>query len=109
MERYRFTSLVQAELKTGRTHQIRVHFSFKGHPVFGDGDYGGRQKMIGGFDPSLRIVAREMLKLIDRQALHAKSLSFTHPVSGETMDFAAAPPADFQHLVNRLREDAKHT
>jgi 23S rRNA pseudouridine1911/1915/1917 synthase len=107
MEKYRFASLVRVVLRTGRTHQIRVHLAFKGHPVFGDPDYGGRQKMIRGFAPSLRPVAQEMLKLIGRQALHASSLSFVHPVTGTEMGFVAEEPQDFRLLIKRLTEDAR--
>jgi 23S rRNA pseudouridine1911/1915/1917 synthase len=109
IEKYRFASLVRVELETGRTHQIRVHFSSDGHPVFGDPDYGGRQKMIGGIEPSLRSAAREMLKHIDRQALHASSLTLVHPEEGQEMSFSAEPPEDFQRLVNELNADAART
>jgi len=92
-------ALLECRLETGRTHQIRVHAAHLGHPVVGDPVYGGREKAVRGMLPERRGRARELLALIDRQALHAARLSFTHPVSGERIDLAAEPPADLQALI----------
>lgn len=86
-------ALVECRLETGRTHQIRVHLAYAGHPLVGDGVYGRR----GGTDPALAG--------FPRQALHAASLGFMHPLRGETMRFAAAPPADFTGLLALLRRN----
>ncbi|TPE52213.1 RluA family pseudouridine synthase [Amaricoccus solimangrovi] len=81
-------SLVECWLETGRTHQIRVHMTFAGHPLIGDRVYGKRVGVEAGFP---------------RQALHARTLGFVHPVTGEAMRFEAPPPGDFRDLVDRLR------
>lgn len=83
-------SLVEIELKTGRTHQIRVHFSHLGYPLVGDDMYGGRP-------------APAELGGLSRQALHAATLSFRHPITGEAMSFTAPLPADLAHLIRALR------
>ena len=101
-ERYRAHSLVQCNLETGRTHQIRVHMAHAGHGLVGDPLYGGQLKLPRG--ASDRLV--EVLRGFHRQALLAERLAFTHPVSGETMAFEAQRPADMQVLIDALREDA---
>ncbi|MCP4569535.1 MAG: RluA family pseudouridine synthase [FCB group bacterium] len=102
-ERFRFLDLVDAELVTGRTHQLRVHFAHLNRPVLGDPDYGGRTKWIKGIDPSLRISGRELLEIIDRQALHAQSLRFDHPVTGKEMEISSELPEDMQKLIDTLQ------
>jgi 23S rRNA pseudouridine1911/1915/1917 synthase len=87
-------ALVECRLETGRTHQIRVHLAHVGHPLVGDGVYGRRR---AGADPALAG--------FPRQALHAASLGFRHPRSGEALRFEAPPPADFQGLLTVLRRD----
>jgi len=89
-------------LGTGRTHQIRVHLSHMGRPVFGDPDYGGRRMRRGEMTGEEAGLARRAMERIDRQALHAAELSFTHPASGERMDFEAPLPADFRAAVDAL-------
>jgi 23S rRNA pseudouridine1911/1915/1917 synthase len=88
VERYAQATLLKLMLETGRTHQIRVHLLHLGHPVLGDRQYG-----------------HEGCDRINRQALHAEHLSFGHPTTGTTMTFSAPVPADFQQLMNRLRQD----
>ncbi|MBX3358002.1 MAG: RluA family pseudouridine synthase [Phycisphaeraceae bacterium] len=83
-------SLIEVELKTGRTHQIRVHFSHRGYPLVGDDMYGGAP-------------APAELGGLARQALHAATLTFRHPISGEPMKFTAPLPTDVAHLVRSLR------
>ena len=102
VERYPFLSLVEARLKTGRTHQIRVHLLHLGHPVFGDPTYGGRNR-VGGIRSDHASRARQLLAMIDRQALHAQRLRFTHPASGRSMEFEVDPPEDFVSLVEAAR------
>ncbi len=89
----------KVKLGTGRTHQIRVHFSHAGRPVLGDHDYGGRRIRKGTLSPEERAIAQGALSLIDRQALHAAELSFFHPGRGEKMRFKASPPDDFQSVL----------
>jgi len=90
-------SLVELELKTGRTHQIRVHLSEERHPIIGDDMYGGRAFVDIGAG------GEEGETVIERQALHAALLAFQHPVSGETMSFVAPLPDDLQRLHRSLR------
>lgn len=86
-------ALVECRLETGRTHQIRVHMTFAGYPLIGDGVYGRRAGIEAGFP---------------RQALHAASLGFLHPVSGAALRFDCPPPEDFAGLVERLRRIGGH-
>lgn len=90
-------ALVSCKLETGRTHQIRVHMAHIGHGLIGDPVYGGRRKF------SDKLPVAEAVKSFKRQALHAKTLGFLHPVSGEKMLFESALPADIQHLLKALR------
>jgi 23S rRNA pseudouridine1911/1915/1917 synthase len=93
LEHFPGATLVEAELGTGRTHQVRVHLSFLGHPVLGDGVYG---------DPTGDPVHP------GRLALHAAFLSFVHPATGERLTFRAPPPTDFNHALALLRQRAGH-
>ena len=94
-------SLVECRLETGRTHQIRVHLATKGHKVVGDPLYGGRR---GGGLKALPDEAAEALKNWHRQALHAYRLAFRHPLNGDQMEFASAPPSDMQALLDAGRQ-----
>ncbi|SHL74028.1 23S rRNA pseudouridine(1911/1915/1917) synthase RluD [Rhodanobacter sp. OK091] len=100
-ERFRAHSLLQCQLETGRTHQIRVHLAHIGHPLIGDPLYGGGLKLPKGAGTEL--IA--MLRGFRRQALHAEKLSFVHPISGEALSFAAERPADQWALIEALRAD----
>jgi 23S rRNA pseudouridine1911/1915/1917 synthase len=90
-ERYPNATLVEVEIKTGRTHQIRVHMAHIGHPVLGDSVYGGRKAVTAGESR------------IERQMLHAESLSLLHPETGHPMVFSAPPPADMSEIIAELR------
>ncbi len=94
LERLREATLVEAVLHTGRTHQIRVHFQHLGHPLLGDGVYGGRQS---------RRLAESLGLEVPRQMLHAQSLHFYHPLTGRRLVFEAAWPEDFAQVVQALR------
>ena len=100
-ERFRAHSLLQCQLETGRTHQIRVHMAHINHPLLGDPLYGGGLKLPKGASPEL--IAE--LRGFRRQALHAERLSFVHPISGETLSFSAERPADQEQLIVALRTD----
>jgi 23S rRNA pseudouridine1911/1915/1917 synthase len=90
-ERYKQATLVEIEIKTGRTHQIRVHMAHAGYPVLGDRTYGGTKALrIGGIIPP-------------RQMLHAESLSLYHPVTGSPLTFIAPPPNDMAQIIEALR------
>jgi 23S rRNA pseudouridine1911/1915/1917 synthase len=104
LEELGFLALLSLKLETGRTHQIRVHLAFVGHPVFGDLTYGGRNRQLGGLSSRERQLAAELLEIMPRQALHAKTLGFLHPVTKEYLRFNSELPADIQQLLKRLRE-----
>ena len=101
-KRFSLCDLVEVSLKTGRTHQIRVHFSFIGHPVLGDPTYGGRQKWVKSLPGEERKEANRLLKQIDRQALHAYYLSFTHPTTNEVLEFRSDLPEDIKRALQFL-------
>jgi 23S rRNA pseudouridine1911/1915/1917 synthase len=101
-ERFRAHSLLQCQLETGRTHQIRVHMAHIGHALVGDPLYGGGLRLPKGATPALV----EALRGFRRQALHAERLAFEHPISGEPMQFEVPRPADQDALIETLRQDA---
>ena len=100
-ERFRAHSLLQCNLETGRTHQIRVHLTHIGHPLVGDPLYGGGLKLPRRAAPELVTALRGFR----RQALHAERLAFEHPVTGEALAFTTERPADMTALIAALRDD----
>jgi 23S rRNA pseudouridine1911/1915/1917 synthase len=102
-ERFDLCDLLSIRLKTGRTHQIRVHLSFLNHPVLGDPEYGGRQKWIGGIHDAKRPFAQKLLGIIDRQALHARKLGFVHPRTKEYKEFDSEIPEDIKNILTLLK------
>jgi 23S rRNA pseudouridine1911/1915/1917 synthase len=101
-EKFRAHALLQCELESGRTHQIRVHMAHAGWPLVGDPLYGRGLKLPRGATPRLA----DALRGFRRQALHAERLGFAHPATGEALAFDAEPPRDFLDLLDALREDA---
>jgi len=97
-ERFREYTLLELRLGTGRTHQIRVHMSSLGHPVAGDRTYGGRTRAAHG-----RKELEERLRRLGRVALHAHLLGFTHPATGEPLEFVSPLPAELQEILAELR------
>jgi 23S rRNA pseudouridine1911/1915/1917 synthase len=104
-QRYGIATLLDVEIKTGRTHQIRVHLSDRGYPVVGDAVYGNASKIRTVTDAALK----SQLKALDRQALHAAKLSFVHPAKGERVVFTAEMPEDMAGLCTQLSRLAKIT
>lgn len=100
LEIYNKFSLVQLTLETGRLHQIRVHLQHIGHPVTGDAIYGGEQRALNDADT---LPIKHALIHLKRQALHARTLQFEHPITHETMMFSAPKPADMHRLIDSLR------
>ncbi|MBU8975538.1 23S rRNA pseudouridine(1911/1915/1917) synthase RluD [Lysobacter sp. MMG2] len=100
-ERFRAHTLLECRLETGRTHQIRVHMAHLKHPIIGDPLYGGPLKLPRGATEELI----ETLRGFKRQALHAETLEFAHPVTGEPVRCSAPAPDDFNHLVRVLHDD----
>ena len=104
LEKYTICDLLTIRLKTGRTHQIRVHLSYLNHPVLGDPEYGGRQKWLKGIYDRERPLAQKLLSLIDRQALHAKKLGFIHPRTKKYQEFDSPLPEDMENLLYLIRQ-----
>jgi 23S rRNA pseudouridine1911/1915/1917 synthase len=105
IERLDGFTFLHASLQTGRTHQIRVHCSYIGHPIVGDPFYGGRRREPPGrFGPKLRAEFEQLLERLSGQALHAYRLSFDHPRTGERMEFEAPMPGVMKELLEWLRE-----
>lgn len=103
MEEYEFTSLIRLHLKTGRTHQIRVHMASINHPIFGDPTYGGRKIVYGLELPKMKSRIDNLLEIMKRQALHAKTLGFIHPNTKEKVFFDSELPDDFAALLEKIR------
>ncbi|MCH5217139.1 MAG: RluA family pseudouridine synthase [Muribaculaceae bacterium] len=99
MKRYGYVTLVKCVLETGRTHQIRVHMLSQGHPLFNDERYGGEKILRGTTSGAYRHFINNCFETCPRQALHARTLGFRHPVTGEEMDFETPLPQDMQDLL----------
>jgi 23S rRNA pseudouridine1911/1915/1917 synthase len=104
LERFYYVSLIECQLETGRTHQIRVHMKSIGHTLFGDPRYGGNQILKGTLHSKYKQFVEGQLERLPRQALHAKVLGFTHPRTGEHIRFEAPLPDDMQSVINRWKE-----
>lgn len=103
IEELGYVSVVECRLETGRTHQIRVHMSYIGHPVFNDDTYGGDQILWGTTFSKYRQFVQNCFSILPRQALHAKTLGFVHPASGEEMLFESELPADMSMVMEKWR------
>jgi len=103
LERFGYVTLVELQLETGRTHQIRVHMQSIGHPLFGDATYGGDRIVKGTVFSKYKQFVENTLAILPRQALHAKELGFRHPETGEQVMFNSALPADMQTAIERWR------
>ncbi|MFH0765830.1 MAG: RluA family pseudouridine synthase [Calditrichota bacterium] len=103
-EVFDFLSLLAVRLETGRTHQIRVHLSNQGHPVFGDAEYAGRNRQLGRLTSAQRRQAAYFFENINRQMLHARVLGFKHPTTGQNLHFESPLPIDFRWILAQLRE-----
>ena len=104
LENLGYISLVECKLETGRTHQIRVHFSHIKHPLFNDEEYGGNQIIKGTTFTKYQQFIRNCFKILPRQALHAKSLAFDHPVTGKRLSFDSGLPDDMQQVIEKWRK-----
>lgn len=103
IEEFEFASLLKLKLKTGRTHQIRVHMSHINHPIFGDPTYGGRVIVYGSNLPKMKSRIHNLLEIMPRQALHAKTLGFYHPIKKEKILVDSELPDDMNLLIDKLR------
>lgn len=102
LHEYEFLSLIKLNLKTGRTHQIRVHLANHGHPVFGDETYGGRVPHSVNLTANIRAQIKNLLDGMPRQALHARVLGFNHPRTKEVLHFESELPEDMMNILNQL-------
>ncbi len=103
LERLGYVTLVQCRLETGRTHQIRVHMRYIGHILFNDSRYGGNEILKGTTFAKYKQFVQNCFSACPRQALHAQTLGFVHPVTGEEMFFTSDIPADMELLINKWR------
>ena len=108
LKRYGYTTLVECRLETGRTHQIRTHFKHFGHPIFNDVDYGGDVILKGTTFNKYKQFVQNCFKVCNRQALHAKSLAFKHPTTGNFVSFDSNLPKDMQQLIDKWQHYSLH-
>jgi 23S rRNA pseudouridine1911/1915/1917 synthase len=104
LERFHYVTLVECKLETGRTHQIRAHMRYIGHPIFNDDGYGGDKILKGTTFSKYKQFIDNCFELIPRQALHAKTLGFIHPGTGERVFFESNLPADFLNVMEKWRK-----
>ncbi len=109
LERFLYVTLVECRLETGRTHQIRVHMRHIGHPLFSDEKYGGTEILKGLPTQKYKQYIQNCFALCPRQVLHAKTLGFTHPRTGERMFFDSEWPEDMTSLINKWRHYEPNT
>jgi 23S rRNA pseudouridine1911/1915/1917 synthase len=98
-----YVSIIECKLETGRTHQIRVHFSFIKHPLFNDDEYGGDKILKGTTFSKYQQFVKNCFTILPRQALHAKSLAFDHPVTGKRLSFDSELPDDMKQVIEKWR------
>ncbi len=103
LERFDYVSLIECRLETGRTHQIRAHMKYIGHPIFNDNEYGGDRVLKGTTFTKYKQFVMNGFASCPRQALHAKTLGFVHPETKEQMSFDSDLPEDMQQLIGRWR------
>lgn len=104
LERFGYVTLVECKLETGRTHQIRVHFKYLGHPLFNDDTYGGDKILKGTTFTKYKQFVENCFEIIPRHALHAKSLGFVHPITKKEMFFDSELPADMIQVIEKWRK-----
>lgn len=107
LEEFEYLTLLKLNLKTGRTHQIRVHLSHIGHPVFGDPTYGGRKIHYVNINTRIKNEVEHLLSIMKRQALHAKTIGFIHPRTEEFIKFDSDLPQDMNELLSFLQQNKK--
>lgn len=108
IERFGYVTLVSCKLETGRTHQIRVHMKHIGHTLFNDERYGGHMVLKGTNFSKYKQFVENCFTVLPRQALHAKTLGFEHPATGEFLSFSTELPEDFQSCIEKWRNYARH-
>lgn len=109
LQTLRYISLIKCELETGRTHQIRAHMKHLRHPIFNDATYGGDQILKGTKFSKYKAFVENCFKIMPRQALHAKSLGFIHPITKEKMHFESELPDDFKEVLEKWERYVQYT
>jgi len=104
LKRFGYVTLVECKLETGRTHQIRAHFKYIKHPLFNDETYGGDQILKGTTFTKYKQFVQNCFKILHRQALHAKSLGFKHPISGKYLSFDSELPEDMKTVIEKWEQ-----
>jgi 23S rRNA pseudouridine1911/1915/1917 synthase len=104
----RYVSLIECKLETGRTHQIRAHMKYIGHPIFNDATYGGNEPLKGTVFTKYKQFVDNCFKVIPRQALHAKTLGFIHPATNEFVQFDSELPPDFKEVIEKWDHYVKY-
>jgi 23S rRNA pseudouridine1911/1915/1917 synthase len=108
IERFGYVTLLELQLETGRTHQIRAHMKYIGHTLFNDERYGGNKILKGTTFTKYKQFVENTFKVLPRQALHAKTLGFVHPSTNEFVEFNSEIPEDMQQAIERWRKYAIH-
>lgn len=103
LEKFGYVTMIECRLETGRTHQIRVHLKHIGHTVFNDGRYGGNEILKGNHTTKYKQFIRNCFEICPRQALHAQTLGFVHPKTGQEMFFESPLPEDMKGLIEKFR------
>ncbi len=108
LERFGYVTLIECQLETGRTHQIRAHMKFLGHPLFSDATYGGDRILKGTLNGKYKQFVENCFELMPRQALHAQTLGFIHPTTKKFLHFEAPLPEDFEFVLEKWRNYVKY-
>ena len=104
LESFYYVSIIECQLETGRTHQIRAHMKHIGHPIFNDKVYGGDKILKGTVFSKYKKFVDNCFNIIPRQALHAKSLGFIHPKSNKKINFKSSLPKDFSDVIAKWKK-----
>jgi 23S rRNA pseudouridine1911/1915/1917 synthase len=108
LERLGYVTLLSCRLETGRTHQIRVHLKHIGHTLFNDERYGGEKILKGTSFTKYKQFVDNCFKILPRQALHARTLGFEHPITGKMLRFETPIPSDMEQCLDKWRNYSKH-
>jgi len=108
LERFGYVTVIECKLETGRTHQIRVHMKHLGHPLFNDNEYGGDRILKGTTSNKYKQFVENCFAMLPRQALHAKTLGITHPITKEPVFFDSEIPQDMQSVIEKWRKYASN-
>ena len=108
LEEYGYVSLIECQLETGRTHQIRAHMKHIGHPIFNDIRYGGDKLLKGTIFNKYKQFVDNCFQVLPRQALHAKTLGFVHPIKNKKMVFEIEVPDDFNSCLEKWKKYSKN-